>query len=93
MAGKPNIVVDDRAAALNSNRQEPTYTVVLNFQNDCSYQSWPLQLSKTPETSSPYSIICKLILLLLVSVDGHMADDQVRTSSKVARGTPKWRSS
>jgi len=22
-----------------------------------------------------------------------MADDQVRTSSKVARGTPKWRSS
>jgi len=31
--------------------------------------------------------------MVVASVDGHMADDQVRTSSKVARGTPKWRSS
>ena len=31
--------------------------------------------------------------IVVASVDGHMADDQVRTSSKVARGTPKWRSS
>ena len=30
---------------------------------------------------------------VVAGVDGHMADDQVRTSSKVARGTPKWRSS
>jgi len=30
--------------------------------------------------------------IVVASVDGHMADDQVRTSSKVARGTPKWRS-
>jgi hypothetical protein len=31
--------------------------------------------------------------IVVASVDGHMADGQVRTSSKVARGTPKWRSS
>jgi hypothetical protein len=31
--------------------------------------------------------------IVVVVVDGHMADDQVRMSSKVARGTPKWRSS
>jgi len=31
--------------------------------------------------------------IVVASVDGHMADDQVRMSSKVARGTPKWRSS
>ena len=31
--------------------------------------------------------------IVVAGVDGHMADDQVRTSSKVARGTPKWRSS
>ena len=31
--------------------------------------------------------------IVVASVDGHMADDQVRTSSKVAQGTPKWRSS
>ena len=30
--------------------------------------------------------------IVVASVDGHMADDQVRTSSKVAQGTPKCRS-
>jgi len=29
--------------------------------------------------------------IVVASVNGHMADNQVRTSSKVARGTPKWR--
>ena len=31
--------------------------------------------------------------IVVASVDGHMADDQVRTSLKVAQGTPKCRSS
>ena len=30
--------------------------------------------------------------IVVASINGHMADHQVRTSSKVARGTPKWRS-
>ena len=40
------------------------------------------------ELDSPLRIIFKQVIV--ASVDGHMADDQVRTSSKVARGTPKW---
>ena len=36
---------------------------------------------------------CRQVNIVVASVDGHMADGQVRTSSKVARGTPKWRSS
>jgi len=35
---------------------------------------------------------CIQVNIVVASVDGHKADDQVRTSSKVARGTPKWRS-
>jgi len=39
-----------------------------------------------------FVVLRKLILIVVASVDGHMADDQVRTSSMVARGTPKGRS-
>ena len=44
-------------------------------------------------TFGPHGTKLGQVNIVVAGVDGHMADDQVRTSSKVARGTPKWRSS
>jgi hypothetical protein len=52
----------------------------------------PLGLAETA-TRKEQPGACYQVNIVVASVDGHMADDQVRTSSKVARGTPKWRSS